>query len=351
MEALDGDGLLRTSRAAAYKFTPSSYRHWIDDIACEAALIALQSTVRRGHYPTLAFFRCIVLKAVRRFFGVAGTGRNAEAWSVDVDEAHYLGESFRADDRALTLARLQKVWPTLTENQQESLMLYLSGCTDSEVALKMGVSPDMARKRRRRAVTRIDHNIQDTHRHLRFEPEQVFEIQEMRSRGLTIQAIADRFGVNYGSIHTVLRKKDAYNRERRGEHCARCGAAGHRRTRCPKAPDYQPDLTAAQVQEARSMLDEGKTVSDLSRHFGLHRTRIERALGGVQGSMTCGICRGLGHNSRRCPRGLDGLLTRQQLEEAERLHEAGASLNQLAKHLGVSRHSIKSRFDRRKVGA
>jgi DNA-binding CsgD family transcriptional regulator len=125
------------------------------DLAAEVAMLVYVRATK-GYYTSARWYRLLLFKAVRRYWGNPHTPRNAEALAMDVDEARELVDNLRVDDRALCLARLQAVYPTLTALQQEALSLYLQGYDTTESGRAMGRNPATCHAARRRAIQRID---------------------------------------------------------------------------------------------------------------------------------------------------------------------------------------------------
>jgi len=150
---LDGAQVLAASRAAVWRyarrFAAAGYG---DDLAAQVALLICERAAV-GYRCGWRFYRIAVFAAIRSIFGDV---RYHPTWmdnllvpdlgtrdGGELDNALFAGEwadPSTSGPAALTMTRLQALWPTLTDIQQAWLRCWLTGESAKDAAVELGTS-------------------------------------------------------------------------------------------------------------------------------------------------------------------------------------------------------------------
>lgn len=158
MTALDtdadrGEAILRMAKACARRRLPMRLHGYLEDVAAEAALVALE-TRERGIPTSWRTMHLATSAAIRSIFGDRRY-RQPEHAQVTKDGAVDAIIAAQQDDRALCLRRLQSYYATLTDQQQAALLAILTEEPLTEVAARMGTSMGSLSSARTTAIARL----------------------------------------------------------------------------------------------------------------------------------------------------------------------------------------------------
>ncbi len=133
------------------KTPPVLLSRFEDDLVQETVIVVIQQQ-RRGHTVRPGYFTYAMLSARRRVFG-----SEAHPWTENEFYGAVMAVSpARRHEGALCMARLQKVWATLTSLQQDAIFAVMSGTALADAALEAGTSPYSIVCSKSAALKRID---------------------------------------------------------------------------------------------------------------------------------------------------------------------------------------------------